>query len=267
AIAFRARDAAAVVDHQFAIVPADQLRQRGRQPKARMEAELGEIGREARLRPCEAKIRRDREPRAAADRGAMDGSNDRLLVAEDAHRLHIEMVDRQICGRIIFRARLLLLPCRITKIGSGAERLALRGEHGSADLDVAVELFQRIRDLVDQGDVEEVEWRPSGLDPADMVMSLAAGVRVCRHERSSLNYRNPSPRAMMPRNTSVVPPWMVNFGAVLIANASCASNVSRLPAFSSTKAASSRTRCGNCCSHTVPMSLTMEASTTGSLPA
>src|SRR5581483_4178690 len=72
---------------------------------------------------------------------------------------------------------------------------------------------------------------------------------------------------MMPRSTSVVPPWMVSFGAVLMAKESWCSSVSRLPASSSTKAASSRTRCGSCCSHTVPMSLTIAASTTGSLPA
>src|ERR1700710_2789923 len=72
---------------------------------------------------------------------------------------------------------------------------------------------------------------------------------------------------MMPRSTSVVPPWIVSLGAVLIAKSSCFSSVSWLDAVSSTKAARSRTRCGSCCSHTVPMSLTMEASTTGSLPA
>ena len=31
-------------------------------------------------------------------------------------------------------------------------------------------------------------------------------------------YRKPNPRAMMPRSTSVVPPWIVSLGAVLIAN-------------------------------------------------
>src|ERR1700742_2102258 len=72
---------------------------------------------------------------------------------------------------------------------------------------------------------------------------------------------------MMPRSTSVVPPWIVSLGAVLMANESWFSSVSRLVAFSSTKAARSRTRCGNCCSQTVPMSFTIEASTTGSLPA
>src|SRR3981189_2179688 len=60
---------------------------------------------------------------------------------------------------------------------------------------------------------------------------------------------------------------MVSLGAVLIANDSWFSRVSWFEASASTNAARSRTRCGSCCSQTVPMSLTIEASTTGSLPA
>ena len=36
-------------------------------------------------------------------------------------------------------------------------------------------------------------------------------------------YRKPSPRAMMPRRISVVPPWMVSLGATVVAKASCSS--------------------------------------------
>src|SRR6516165_1954916 len=116
----------------------------------------------------------------------MDGGDDRLLVAEDAH--------------------LLLLARWIGEIGAGAERLALRREHGAADLDVAIELLQRIRDLVDQGDVEEIERRLSYFYQADMIVLLDADVSELCHEVSSFDQRNPSPRAMMPRSTSVVPP-------------------------------------------------------------
>ena len=71
----------------------------------------------------------------------------------------------------------------------------------------------------------------------------------------------------MPRSTSVVPPWMVSLGAIMVAKRSCSSSVARLPSVSSMKAASSRTRFGSFCSHTVPRSFTIEPSTTGSLPA
>ncbi len=47
---------------------------------------------------------------------------------------------------------------------------------------------------------------------------------------------------MMPRSTSVVPPWIVSFGAIVVANASCSSNAMRLAVSSgSTNAAISRT--------------------------
>ena len=44
---------------------------------------------------------------------------------------------------------------------------------------------------------------------------------------------------MIPRSTSVVPPWIVNFGAVFIAKSSCSSKVAWFDASASTKAASS----------------------------
>src|SRR5262249_39548879 len=78
-------------------------------------------------------------------------------------------------------ARLLLLPCRIAEISSGAERLALGGEDRAADFDVTVELLQRIGDLVDQGDVKEIERRSPDLDQADLVVLLNADIRKPAH--------------------------------------------------------------------------------------
>src|SRR5215471_18392805 len=117
----------------------------------------------------------------------MDRGDDRLLVAEDAHGLHIEMVDRQLRGRILLRTRLLLLPGRIAEIGAGAESLALCREHRAADFDVAVEFLQRIRDLVDQGYVEEVERGPPDFDQTDMAMLLDADISVVAHALSPIN--------------------------------------------------------------------------------
>jgi hypothetical protein len=58
-----------------------------------MKAEFREIRGEPRLRAGDAKIRGDGEAEPAADCGAVDGCDDRLLVAEDAHRLDVEMAD------------------------------------------------------------------------------------------------------------------------------------------------------------------------------
>ena len=91
-------------------------------------------------------------------------------------------------GRIaLWRRCFLLLPRRIAEIGAGAERLALRGEHRGADFDVLVELLQRVRDLVDQRDVEEVQRRLADFDQADMAVLLDADISVFAHEVSSLN--------------------------------------------------------------------------------
>ena len=97
---FLAGDAAAGVENQFRVVLADQFGKRRGQAEAGMKAELGEVGGEARFGAGDAEIRRYRKAEPAADGGAMDGGDDRLLVAEDAHGLDVEMVDRQVGGRI-----------------------------------------------------------------------------------------------------------------------------------------------------------------------
>src|SRR5439155_11331608 len=169
-----------------------QFGKRRRQAEARMKTEFCKIGGEARLGAGDAEIGGNRQYQSAADGSAMDGGDDRLLVAEDAHGLNVEMVDRQVRRRILLRARFLLLPLRVGEIGAGAERLALGCEHRGADFDVLVELFQRIRNLVYQGDVEEVEGRLSDFDQADMAVLLDADIRVLGHWVSSLNSRKPA---------------------------------------------------------------------------
>ncbi len=84
-------------------------------------------------------------------------------------------------GRVRLLAGLRRLPRRIVEIGAGAERLALGGEHRGADLDIAVEFLQRVGDLVDQRDVEEVQRRPPDLDGADVSGFIDADVRVFAH--------------------------------------------------------------------------------------
>ncbi len=41
--------------------------------------------------------------------------------------------------------------------------------------------------------------------------------RLLRLESGIAPYRSPSPLAMIPRRISVVPPWMVSFGAISVA--------------------------------------------------
>ena len=150
-----------------------------------MKAEPGEIGREARLGAGDAEVGRDRKTQTATNGGALDGSDDRLLVAEDTHGLNVEMVDRaKIVGRIALAfllALFLLLARRITEIGAGTKCSALRGKHGAADFDIAIEFFQRVGDLVDQGNVEEVQRRAPDFDQADMAMLFDTNIFTVAH--------------------------------------------------------------------------------------
>ena len=97
------------------------------------------------------------------------------------------MVDLAQAGsRVGFFARLLLLPRRIVEIGAGAERLALRGKDRRADFDIAVEFLQRIGNLVDQGDIEEIQRRPPDFDGDDVADFVDADVRIFAHGLSSI---------------------------------------------------------------------------------
>jgi len=118
----------------------------------------------------------------------LHGGDDRLLGAEDADGLEVEMVDRpEIVGRValgclLSLAGLLRLPRRVTKIGAGAERLALCREHGAADIDVAIKLVERVGDLVDQRDIEEVERWAADFDGADVSDLLDADIFIGAHD-------------------------------------------------------------------------------------
>ena len=113
----------------------------------------------------------------------MDGGDDRLLVAEDPHGLDIEMADlAQARCRIGLFARLGFLARRIVEIGAGAERLALGGQYHGAGFRIVVDVGQRVGDLVDQRDVEEVQRRPLDLDGGDVAGLLDADVRELAHD-------------------------------------------------------------------------------------
>ncbi len=111
------------------------------------------------------------------------------------------MVDRQVRRRIGFGLLFLLLAGGVAEIGAGAERLALGGEHRGADLDVVVEFFQRVGDLVDQRDVEEVQRRFADFDQADVAVLLDADISVFGHVLSPMDrkYCNGEGRLPLPR--------------------------------------------------------------------
>src|ERR1043166_3584671 len=159
-------------------------------------------------------------------------------------------------------------PAAVAEVRARAERLALRCQHNRATARVLIERLERLGDLMDERNIEEIVRRPADFDQRDEAGLLDADILERTHGLlSEKNQRRPRPRAMMPRRTSVVPPCSVSLGAIVVANASCSSKVTRFVVSGSTKAASSRTRAGSFCSQMVPRSLTIEPSTTGSLPA
>ncbi len=146
-----------------------------------MEAEFCEIGGEPRFGAGDAKIRGNRKSQPAADRRAVHGGDDRLLVAEDAHCLNVKVVDRQVGCGIGLGTLFLFLARRVVEIGTGAERLTLCGKNGSPDFDIPVEFLQRVGNLVDQGDIEEIQRRLADFDQADMSVLLDTDIRIFAH--------------------------------------------------------------------------------------
>jgi hypothetical protein len=178
ACCFLAADAPARVEQKLSLVLADQLGEQHRQAETRVEAELGEIRREARLGAGDAEVGRAGDAETAADGGAMHGGDDRLPGAKQTHRLLIEMV-----GRAAADGGRLVVPLRIVEVRAGAERLALRAQHHGADAVVLVELFHGSGDLLDQLHIEEVVRRPLHFDRADEIRALVdADVLVRCHE-------------------------------------------------------------------------------------
>ena len=147
-----------------------------------MESELGEIGGEAGFGAGDAEIGGHRKAEAAADGRALHSGDDRLPGAEDSHRLDIEVIDlAEAVGRV---AAVGFLAAGIVEIGAGAERLALRRQHHRANVDVVVELVERIGDLVDEGDIEEVQRRALDFDGDDMAGLLDADIGEFAHAGS-----------------------------------------------------------------------------------
>jgi len=63
----------------------------------------------------------------------------------------------------------------------------LRPRARGADFDIAIEFFQRVRDLVDQRDVEEIQRRLSDFDQADVMVLSRRRYRCICSWGSSLN--------------------------------------------------------------------------------
>ena len=99
------------------------------EPEARMEAEPREVGGEARLRAGDAQIRHQRQAEAAADRRPVDGADDGLGGAEEAHGLDVE-VPR--LSRLRFLDEDILHVGAVAELGAGTERGALRRQHDGA---------------------------------------------------------------------------------------------------------------------------------------
>src|SRR5438105_4411848 len=104
-----------------------------------MKTEPREVRAEARLGTGHAKVRDHGEAEPAADRRPVHRRDDRLLAAEQADGLGVQVPDRL---RLLARtASLAIERAAVAEIGAGAERLALRREHDRAAIGI------RIKDL------------------------------------------------------------------------------------------------------------------------
>src|SRR5712691_9524149 len=125
-----------------------------------MKAEPVEIGAEPRLAAGHPEIGNEGEPEPAADCRAMHRADDRLSRAEEADRLLVEMPPGAAATRLRHRAGVHALG----KIGAGAKRASLGGEHDRAAGRVGIEPLEGFADLGDQDAVEEIMWRAADLD-------------------------------------------------------------------------------------------------------
>ena len=143
-----------------------------------MEAEPREVGREARLRAGDAQVRHQRQAEPAADRRAVDGADDRLGGAEEAHRLDVEVARLPRLGLL---DQHVLHVGAVAELGAGAEGGALGRQHDGAAGVVLVERLAGVGDLADQLDVEEVVRRPPDLDGRHHVGEIDADVLERAH--------------------------------------------------------------------------------------
>ncbi len=101
----------------------------------------------------------------------LNGGDNGFLVAEDAHSLAIEIAGGAVAGGCVStKSR------RAVEVRACAEGLALRGEHDRAGVHVLVDLIERIGNLPDQRQIEEVQRRPANLDQRDMPVFFDADI-------------------------------------------------------------------------------------------
>ena len=137
-----------------------------------VEAEAGEVGREARLGCGDAKVGHQREAEAAADGRSLDRGHDGGPGAEEAHGRVVEVPRRALRARCLRRraeprARLR----RTTELCARAEALALGAEHDGAAAGLLVERLEGGGEVVDQRQIEEVVGRASDLGRGDEVVA------------------------------------------------------------------------------------------------
>src|SRR5690606_35264381 len=159
-------------EHLGGTLLADQPWQRIGQPETRMDAELDEVGAEARVRTGDAEVRKHGKTEAAADRRALDRSDHRLLVREQPDGLLVQRIAPARRRTVQHRG---LAP---SEVGAGAKRLALRAEQYHASFGGRVDVAQRIRKVADQRMVEEVVRWTLDLQRHDMVLQAGGDVAV-----------------------------------------------------------------------------------------
>ena len=130
---------------------ADDRRQRHRDPESLVEAEAGEVAREAGLGRRHPEVGRERETEAAADRRALHRGDGRHRGAGDPCGLRVEV------ARVIDHVG-------AAEVGARAEVLALGAEHDHPAVGMVAEVLERVGERGEHVEVEVVVRRPVHLD-------------------------------------------------------------------------------------------------------
>ncbi len=157
---------------------ADDCGQRDAQRESLVEAEQREVGGEARFGGGDPEVRGQREAEAAADRGALDGRDDRERLLEQPDREVVQVRAVRTVNRV-----------PVGEVSPGAEHPARAAQHDRPAALAGRELLAGDRDLLDQPDTEEVAGRAVDLQRCHVVVAeldgqlWARGLRF-RHQLS-----------------------------------------------------------------------------------
>ena len=143
-----------------------------------MKAELGEIGRKARLWTHHPEVGHQRQPKAAANGRALNGADNRFFAGKQPHGLGVQRVAALDIAEVP-------LGLAGMKIRARTEVLALGGQDAGAAVVLGVQGFKRVGQGTDEAGIKKVIGGALDLHRCNVVGQAHLNVSVaCVHNHS-----------------------------------------------------------------------------------